>query len=72
LNITTKAIRPLRAAARQPVGDGVQTTEFEIGGQYKLIKPLGDGFAFAFRTMYEVVKDAPDEILFGPLGSCPR
>jgi hypothetical protein len=52
----------------QPIGDNLQATEFEIGGQYELIKPQGeDGFAFAFRTLYEAVKDAPDEILFGPL-----
>jgi hypothetical protein len=52
----------------QPIGENLQFEEFEIGGQYELIKPPGDGFAFAFRTMYEGVKDAPDEILFGPLG----
>jgi hypothetical protein len=51
----------------QPVGEGLRFKEFEIGGQYELIKPQGDGFAFAVRTMYEAVKDAPDEILFGPL-----
>jgi hypothetical protein len=33
-----------------------------------LIKPLGeDGFAFAFRALYEAVRAEPDEILFGPL-----
>jgi hypothetical protein len=51
----------------QPVGDSLRATEFEIGGQYQLIKPEGDGFAFAFRTLYEAVRDAPDEVLFGPL-----
>jgi hypothetical protein len=52
----------------QPIGDNLQATECEIGGQYEPIKPQGeDGFAFAFRTLYEAVKDAPDEILFGPL-----
>jgi hypothetical protein len=48
----------------------LQFKEFEIGGQYELIKPQGDGFAFAFRTIYEAVTDAPDEILFGPLARC--
>ena len=51
----------------QPIGENLQATEIEIGGQYQLIKPEGDGFALAFRTLYEAVKDDPDEILFGPL-----
>jgi hypothetical protein len=51
----------------QPIGEDLQATEFEIGGQYELIKPQGDGFALAFRTLYSAAKDAPDEILFGPL-----
>jgi hypothetical protein len=52
----------------QPIGDSLQAKEFEIGGQYELIKPQSeDGFAFAFRTLFEGVRDAPDEILFGPL-----
>lgn len=52
----------------QPIGDNLQGTEFEIGSQYQLIKPEGeDGFAFAFRALYEAVRDEPDEILFGPL-----
>jgi hypothetical protein len=51
----------------QPIGASLQFKEFEIGGQYELIKPQGDGFAFAFRTLYEAVRDAPDELLFGPL-----
>ena len=51
----------------QPIGESLQFKEFEIGGQYELVKPQGDGFAFAFRTLYEAVKDAPDETLFGPL-----
>jgi hypothetical protein len=53
----------------QPIGEDLQATEFEFGGQYELIKPQGDGFALAFRTLYSAVKDAPDEILFGPLAS---
>jgi len=52
----------------QPSGDDLQATEFEIGSQYELIKPQGeDGFAFAFRALYEGVRDEPDEVLFGPL-----
>jgi hypothetical protein len=51
----------------QPIGEGLRFKEFEIGGQYELIKPQEDGFALAFRTIYEAVKDAPDEVLFGPL-----
>ncbi len=51
----------------QPIGESLQFKEFEIGGQYELIKPQGDGFALAFRTLYEAVRDAPDELLFGPL-----
>jgi hypothetical protein len=51
----------------QPIGESLQFKEFEVGGQYELIKPEGDGFALAFRTLYEAVKSAPDEILFGPL-----
>jgi hypothetical protein len=52
----------------QPIGDDLQATEFEIGSQYELIKPPGDdGFAFAFRALYEGLRDEPNEILFGPL-----
>jgi len=52
----------------QPVGESLQAKEFEIGGQYQFIKPQGDdGFAFAFRTIYEAVREEPNEILFGPL-----
>jgi hypothetical protein len=51
----------------QPIGEGLQATEFEIGGQYEMIKPQGDGFALAFRSLYSAVMDGPDEILFGPL-----
>jgi hypothetical protein len=51
----------------QPIGESLEATEFEIGGQYEIVKREGDGFGLAFRTLYAAVKDAPDEILFGPL-----
>jgi hypothetical protein len=52
----------------QPVGGNLQATEFELGGQYEFIKPQGeDGFAAAFRTLYEWIRDGPDEIFFGPI-----
>ena len=52
----------------QPVGGNLQATEFELGGQYEFIKPQGEnGFAAAFRTLYEWISDAPDEIFFGPI-----
>lgn len=51
----------------QEVGEALEATEFEIGGQYELIQREGDGFGLAFRTLFEGVKDSPDEILFGPL-----
>ena len=65
--LTDRAQLIVEGFFEQPIGDSLQFTEFEIGGQYEFIKPQGDGFAFAFRTIYEAVKDAPDEILFGPL-----
>jgi hypothetical protein len=43
----------------QPIGEGLQFREFEIGGQYELVKPQGDGFALAFRTIYEAVTRMP-------------
>jgi hypothetical protein len=65
--LTDRAQLIIEGFFEQPIGESLQFKEFEIGGQYELIKPSGDGFAFAFRTIYEAVKDAPDEILFGPL-----
>ena len=66
--LTDRAQLIVEGFFEQPIGDNLQAKEFEIGGQYELIKPEGeDGFAFAFRTIYEAVRDAPDEILFGPL-----
>jgi hypothetical protein len=66
--LTDRAQLIVEGFFEQPIGDSLQATEFEIGGQYQLIKPQGeDGFAFAFRTLYEAVRDEPDEILFGPL-----
>jgi hypothetical protein len=65
--LTDRAQLIVEGFFEQPIGESLQFKEFEIGGQYELIKPEGDGFAFAFRTLYEAVKDASDEILFGPL-----
>src|SRR5712691_8246327 len=65
--LTDRAQLIVEGFFEQPIGEGLQPEEFEIGAQYELIKPEGDGFAFAFRTLYEAVKDAPGEILFGPL-----
>lgn len=65
--LTDRAQLIVEGFFEQPITDSLQATDFEIGGQYELIKPEGDGFAFAFRTLYEAVRDAPDEILFGPL-----
>ena len=65
--LTDRAQLILEGFFDQPIGDNLQFKDFEIGGQYELIKPEGDGFAFAFRTIYEAVRDGPDEILFGPL-----
>jgi hypothetical protein len=65
--LTDRAQLIVEGFLEQPIGESLQATEFEIGGQYELVKPQGDGFALAFRTLYSAVKDAPDEILFGPL-----
>jgi len=51
----------------QPIGENLKATEFEIGGQYELVKREGDGFDAAFRTIYEATKDEADELLFGPI-----
>jgi hypothetical protein len=51
----------------QPIGENLEATEFEIGGQYELVKRKGDGFDAAFRTIYEATKDEGDELLFGPI-----
>jgi hypothetical protein len=66
--LTDRAQLIVEAFFDQPIGNNLQAVEFEIGGQYQLIKPKGeDGFALAFRTLYEAVRDEPDEVLFGPL-----
>ena len=67
--LTDRAQLIVEGFFEQPIGDNLQFKEFEIGGQYELVKPQGDGFALAFRTLYSAVQDAPDEILFGPLAS---
>jgi hypothetical protein len=51
----------------QPIGENLEATEFEIGGQYEFIKREGDGFDAAFRTIYAATKDEADELLFGPI-----
>jgi hypothetical protein len=65
--LTDRAQLIIEGFFEQPTGESLQATEFEIGGQYELIKPQGDGYAFAFRTIYDAAKDDPNEILFGPL-----
>jgi hypothetical protein len=53
----------------QPLGESLEATEFEIGGQYQFVKPQEGGFSFAFQALYEAARDAPDGVLFGPLVS---
>jgi hypothetical protein len=65
--LTDKAELIIEGFFEQPIGEGLEATEFEIGGQYEVIKPEEDGFAVAFRTLYEAAEGAPDGILFGPL-----
>jgi hypothetical protein len=67
--LTGRAQLIVEGSFEQPLGESLQATEFEIGGQYQLVKPQGDGFAFAFQALYEAARDAPDGILFGPLVS---
>jgi hypothetical protein len=51
----------------QPIGENLEATELEMGGQYELVKREGDGFDAAFRTIYAATKDEADELLFGPI-----
>jgi len=58
----------------QPIGEGFEAEEIELGGQYEIIQREGDGFGLAFRTLYEFAlqSGSPDEILFGPLAKIVR
>jgi hypothetical protein len=52
---------------RQEIGESLNATRFEAGGQYQIIET--EGFGLSFRTIYELAlqEHSPDEIEFGPL-----
>ena len=54
---------------QQPIGSGLEAQTYEIGGQYQLLKPEGEGFALAFRSLYQkaLQEGDPDQVLFGPI-----
>jgi hypothetical protein len=64
----------LEGELEQPIGEDLEGEAIELGGQYEIIERHGDGFGFAFRTLYEFAlpDGAPDEILFGPLAKFVR
>jgi hypothetical protein len=67
--LTGRAQLIIEGSFEQPLGDGLQATEFEVGGQYQFVKSQKDGFGFAFQALYETTRDAPNNIVFGPLMS---
>jgi len=54
---------------QQKIGENLEATTYEIGGQYQLVKPDGEGFAFAIRSLYQLsLQDgSPDQLLLGPI-----
>jgi hypothetical protein len=54
---------------QQKIGENLEATTYEIGGQYQLVKPDGEGFALAIRSLYQLsLQDgSPDQILLGPI-----
>ncbi|MGE5261424.1 MAG: hypothetical protein ACM3MH_11170 [Actinomycetota bacterium] len=53
----------------QPIGDDLKAEQFELGGQYEIIKHEWDGVRLGVRAIYEfsLQDHSPDEIQFGPL-----
>jgi hypothetical protein len=54
---------------QQKIGENLEAEIWDIGGQYQLLKPDGEGFALAIRSLYQVsLQDgSPDHILLGPI-----
>ncbi len=54
---------------QQKIGENLEGETYDIGGQYQLLKPDGEGFALAIRSLYELsLQDgSPDQLLLGPI-----
>jgi hypothetical protein len=54
---------------QQKIGENLEATTYEVGGQYQLVKPDGEGFALAIRSLYQLsLQDgSSDQLLLGPI-----
>jgi hypothetical protein len=54
---------------QQPIGSQLDADFYEVGGQYQILKPEGEGLALAFRSRYQLaLQDGDaDQVLFGPI-----
>jgi len=54
---------------QQKIGENLEAETYEVGGQYQLLKPDGQGFALAIRSLYQMsLQDgSPDQMLLGPI-----
>ncbi len=54
---------------QQNIGENLQAETYEVGGQYQLVKPDGEGFALAIRSLYQMALQdgSPDQIMLGPI-----
>jgi hypothetical protein len=54
---------------QQKIGENLEADSYEVGGQYQLLKPEGEGFALAIRSLYQMsLQDgSPDQVLLGPI-----
>jgi hypothetical protein len=54
---------------QQKIGENLEAEIYDIGGQYQLLKPDGEGFALAIRSLYQMALQdgAPDKLLLGPI-----
>jgi hypothetical protein len=54
---------------QQPIGSPLEADFYEVGGQYQILKPQGEGLALAFRSRYQLALQDGDanQILYGPI-----
>ena len=54
---------------QQKIGENLEAETYDIGGQYQILKPHGEGFALAIRSLYllSLQDGSPDQLLLGPI-----
>ena len=59
---------------QQKIGENLAAETYEIGGQYQLVKPDGEGFALAIRSLYQMALQdgSPNQVMLGPIAKLVR